>query len=38
MIGLNILEELYEALLSLGMMIELDILKCDGQHPKLIYA
>ena len=38
MIGLNILEELYEVLLSLGIMMELDILKCDGQYPKLIYA
>ena len=38
MIGLNILEELYEVLLSLGIMMELDILKCDGQYHKLIYA
>ena len=38
MIGLNILEKLYKALLSLGIMMELDILKCDGQYPKLIYA
>ena len=33
-IGLNILGELYEALLSLGMMIELDVLKYDDQCPK----
>jgi len=29
-IGLNIFEELYEALLGLGIMIEDDVLKFDG--------
>ena len=38
MISLNILEELYEVLLSLGIMMELDILKCNGQYPEMIYA
>jgi len=37
-IGLNVLEELYEALLGLEMMMELDILKCNSQHPKLMYT
>jgi len=37
-IGLNILGELYKALLGLGMIIELDILKCDGQCPKLMHT
>ena len=32
-IGLNIFEVLYEALLSLGIMIDVDVLKCDGQYP-----
>ena len=29
-IGLNVLGELYEALLGLEMMMELDILKCNS--------
>ena len=37
MIGLNVLEESYKALLGLGMMMELDVLKYNGQCPKLIY-
>ena len=37
-IGLNILEVLYDALLGLGIMIDMDTLKCKGQCPKLIYA
>lgn len=37
-IGLNIFGVSYEALLGLGMMIEVDILKCDSQCPKLIYV
>jgi len=30
MIGLNILEELYEVLLDLEIMMKLDILKCNS--------
>jgi len=37
-IGLNIFGVSYEALLGLGMMIEVDILKCDSQYFKLIYV
>ena len=37
-IGLNDLEELYEALLGLEMIMELDILKCNSQCPKLMHA
>jgi len=37
-IGINILGMLYDALLSLGMMMDVDILKCDGQCPKLIHV
>jgi len=29
---------LYKALLGLGIMIEVDILKCDGQYSKLIHV
>ena len=35
--GLNILEASYNALLDLGMMMDIDSLKCDGQCPKLIH-
>ena len=38
MIGLDILEVLYEALLGLRIMIDVDVLKCNGQYPNLIYA
>ena len=31
-IGLNIFEVLYEALLGLGIIIDVDVLKCDGQY------
>jgi len=31
MIGQNIFEELYNALLGFRMMIKDDVLKCDGQ-------
>ena len=37
MIGLNVLGESYKALLGLGMMMELDVLKYNGQCPKLMY-
>jgi len=37
MIGLNVLEKSYKALLGLGMMMELDVLKYNGQCPKLMY-
>jgi len=37
-IGLNILEELYKALLGLEMMMELDFLKCNSQYPKLMHT
>ena len=37
-IGLNILEMSYDVLLSLGMMMDVDILKCDGQYSKSIHA
>jgi len=37
-IGLNVLEVLYDALLSLEIMIDIDTLKCKGQCPKLIHA
>jgi len=37
-IGLNIFGVSYETLLGLGMMIEVDILKCDSQCFKLIYV
>jgi len=37
-IGLNIYGVLYKALLGLGIMIEVDILKCDGQYSKLIHV
>ena len=37
-IGWNILGELYEALLGLGVMINDDTLKCNGQCPKLIHV
>ena len=37
MIGLNILRESYKVLLGLGMIIKLDVLKCDGQCPELIH-
>jgi len=37
-ISLNIFEVLYEALLSLGMMIDVNILKYDGQYPKSIHV
>jgi len=36
-ISLNILGVLYEVLLGLGMMIDVDILKCNSQYPNLIY-
>ena len=36
-IGLNIFRVLYEALLGLGMIIDVDILKCDSQCSKLIH-
>jgi len=36
-IGLNILGELYKVLVGLGIMMELDILKCNSQCPKLMY-
>ena len=35
-IGLNIFEMSYKALLGLGMMIEVDVLKCNGQCSKFI--
>jgi len=38
MIGLDILEVLYEALLGLEMMIDIDVLKCNSQYPNLIYV
>jgi len=38
MMGLNVLEVLYIALLGLGMMMDVDSLKWDGQCLKLIYA
>ena len=38
MIGWNNLDELYEALLCLGIMTMVDILKWDGQWPKSIYV
>ena len=34
--GLNDLGESYDFLLGLGITIILEILKCDGQYPKLI--
>jgi len=37
-INLNIFRVLYEALLSLGIIIEVDILKYDSQYPKLIHV
>jgi len=37
MIGLNILGVSYEALLGLGIMIDVDILKCTGQYPNSIH-
>ena len=37
-IGLNNLEELYDFLFGLGITTVVDILKCDGQYPKLIQA
>ena len=37
-IGLNIFEISYEVLLGLGIMIDLNVLKCDGQCPKLIHV
>jgi len=37
MIGLNILRVLYEVLLGLGMMIDVNILKCTGQYLNLIH-
>ena len=33
MIGLNIFGVLYKALLGLEMIIDVNILKCDGQYP-----
>ena len=38
MIGLDILEMSYEALLGLEMMIDVDVLKCNSQYPNLIYV
>jgi len=35
-IGLNIFGISYKALLDLEMMIEVDVLKCNGQCPKFI--
>ena len=37
-IGLNILEESYKALVGLEMMMELDVLKCNSQCPKLMHT
>ena len=37
-IGLNVLEVLYNALLGLGMIIDIDTLKCKSQYPKSIYV
>jgi len=37
-IGLNILEKSYKALVGLKMMMELDILKCNSQCPKLMHT
>jgi len=37
-IGLNDLGESYDFLLGLGITIVLEILKCDGQYPKLMHA
>jgi len=37
-IGLNILEVSYNILLDLGIIIDIDTLKCKGQYSKLIYA
>ena len=38
MIGLNILGVSYEALLGLGMMIDMEILKCISQYLNLIHT
>jgi len=38
MIGLNILGELYKALLDLGIIMELDVLKCNSQCLKLMHV
>ena len=35
-IGLNFFKILYKALLGLGMMIEVNVLRCNGQCPKFI--
>ena len=37
-IGLNIFEMLYETLLGLGMIINIDVLKYNGQCPKSIHV
>ena len=37
-IGLNISEVLYNALLDLGIIIDINTLKCKGQCSKLIHA
>ena len=36
--GLNILGVLYDVLLGLGIIIDVDTLKCEDQCPKLIQA
>jgi len=38
MIGLNILEVLYKALLDLEIIIDVDVLKCNDQYPNSIYT
>jgi len=35
--GLNVLEVLYDTLLGLGMIIDMNTLKCKGQCPKSIH-
>ena len=37
-IGLKALGESYDFLLGLGIMIVVDLLKCEGQYPTLIQA
>ena len=37
MISLNVLGKSYKVLLGLGMMMELDVLKCNSQCPKLMH-
>ena len=36
--GLNFLEVLYNSLLGLGIMMDEDVLKYDGQYPKSIHT